>query len=544
MVYKRYVKRGGKTFGPYYYHSVRSKNGKVRSLYSGKPSDSLITLHNLLFLFLIFSVLFSLIILKPALTGLMVRAPEYTALIEEDVFQEIEQNGSATVVVILKPFNADNNALSISSASSESVEGRLDNIKESVKRQQDSVLSTLNLGSQGGDFGIASEPDFSLSYRYSLSRVFSGQITEEGLAKLGNNPDVERIEPVKTYKIDLADSIPMINASSVWQIQINEKNITGDGQTICIIDTGINYNHADLGGGFGNKVIGQYCYCSNGGGCCSGSSNETENAMDDQGHGTHVAGIAAANGTIRGVAPGAKLAALKVCSAAGFCSDTDILKAIEWCVNNATKYNISVISMSLGNGVRNTNYCDSGNLFTNAINAAVLNGIIVSVSSGNDGYSNGINSPGCIQNVTAVGAVTKADSIQYNRWDKKMVLAPGVSITSTCIGGGSCTMSGTSMAAPHVAGAAALLQQYSRDYGNFNITSMEIENILLKTGKSIYDSVSGLYFKRINVLAAVNSILSINSSENSLEKSSVAKIKKDICETYIHSSLVNHSFLI
>ena len=99
-------------------------------------------------------------------------------------------------------------------------------------------------------------------------------------------------------------------------MQSNGINLTGEGQTICIIDTGIDYNHTDFGNCYGNnnpdsecKILGGIDYCADDTTCTS-----TDNYPDDaHGHGTHVAGIAAANGSLKGVAPGAKLIIIKAC---------------------------------------------------------------------------------------------------------------------------------------------------------------------------------------------------------------------------------------
>src|SRR3989338_4083334 len=104
-------------------------------------------------------------------------------------------------------------------------------------------------------------------------------------------------------------------------------NLTGMNQTICIIDTGVNYTHPDLGGCYGNnsatsscKVIGGYDFV-----------NGDDNPMDDNGHGTHVAGIAAGSGNMTGIAPDAKIVAVKVLDSTGSGSDANVIAAIRWC---------------------------------------------------------------------------------------------------------------------------------------------------------------------------------------------------------------------
>ena len=247
--------------------------------------------------------------------------------------------------------------------------------------------------------------------------------------ELEENPNVERISLVGTKRIFLQDSVPLINASYSNSLVLNGVNLTGKGQTVCIIDTGVNYSHPDLGGCFGAncKVIGGYDFVNN-----------DADPMDDNGHGTHVAGIIAANGSINGVAPEAKIVALKVCNSGGSCSDNNVISAINWCVGNSSVYNISVISMSLGGAFNFTSYCDSdttenSDIYAAPINSAFAKNISFAISSGNSGNSTSVSSPACIQNATRVGATTKSDGIASysNRWALDMLFAPGSAINST-----------------------------------------------------------------------------------------------------------------
>jgi len=335
-------------------------------------------------------------------------------------------------------------------------------------------------------------------------------VNSSELDELEENPNVERISLVGTKRIFLQDSVPLINASYSNSLVLNGVNLTGKGQTVCIIDTGVNYSHPDLGGCFGAncKVIGGYDFVNN-----------DADPMDDNGHGTHVAGIIAANGSINGVAPEAKIVALKVCNSGGSCSDNNVISAINWCVGNSSVYNISVISMSLGGAFNFTSYCDSdttenSDIYAAPINSAFAKNISFAISSGNSGNSTSVSSPACIQNATRVGATTKSDGIASysNRWALDMLFAPGSAINSTmtisntlgCTGL-YCEMSGTSMATPHVAGAIAILNQYLNSTGTTK-TPREIETLLNNTGKMIYDSSSNRNYSRINVYDAIKDL--------------------------------------
>src|SRR3989338_927578 len=341
---------------------------------------------------------------------------------------------------------------------------------------------------------------------------FSAIIDKSDLEKLEQDGRFLSVEPVGVRQVFLQNSVGLINGTSSYSLQVNSINLTGKDRTICIIDSGANYSHPDLGGCYGNnsatsgcKVVGGWDYCSDDSSC----STQDNDPIDANGHGTHVTGIAAANGTIKGVARDSKIVMLKVCNSTGSCFDDAIKSGINWCVGNASTYNISVISMSLGAGL-NTNYCNNDPLAGN-INTAVGNNIPVVIASGNDGSSTQISAPACVQNATPIGSVGKDDStINYNRNSLVLLLAPGVNINSTYLTSlsptGYTSLSGTSMSAPHAAGAIAIIQQFL-NLTKQTKTPKQIENSLNSSGKRISDSESGLTFSRINIY---NTIISLD----------------------------------
>jgi subtilisin family serine protease len=245
--------------------------------------------------------------------------------------------------------------------------------------------------------------------KYKNKNNLFASLNKQEIEQLAKSENVESVSEERKYQITLAESVPLINATNSWNLQSSGINLTGIGQTICIIDTGVNYSHPDLGGGcWGNnnntsscKIIGGWDYCANDDALCTGTDS---NPMDVNGHGTHVAGIAAANGAIKGAAPLSKIIMIKTANATGTFWDSDIKKAIDWCVSNSTKFNISVISMSLG-GYLYDNYCDwdDPSNVVSSINAAIAKNISVIAASGNDANSTNIASPACIQNVTPIG---------------------------------------------------------------------------------------------------------------------------------------------
>ena len=164
-----------------------------------------------------------------------------------------------------------------------------------------------------------STSEFKIIGKLIDSSGFYGNITEQGLSKLINDPHVKNIRLDKIVYTTLQQSLPLINATKVWA-----NGYTGKGQTICVIDTGINYSHSDLGGCIGSscKVLSGYDFVNNDNNpeaecgetsCSDGVDNDWDSRTDEGGHGTNVAGIVAAKGAINGTAPDAKLIAMKVC---------------------------------------------------------------------------------------------------------------------------------------------------------------------------------------------------------------------------------------
>jgi subtilisin family serine protease len=340
------------------------------------------------------------------------------------------------------------------------------------------------------------------------------------LQKLENDEKVEYVIKDEIMHIFLQDSVEIINATQTWNLESKGFNLKGNGQTICVIDTGINYSHEDLGGCYGNnnpasqcKIIGGYDYCSDDVNCTS----EDSDPLDVNGHGTHVSGIVAANGSLKGISPESKIISIKAGNSTGSFWTSDVKAGIEWCINNASKFNISVISLSLGSG-QYTNYCDGGNILATPINNAILNNISVVVSTGNTNavYPNpgdGISNPSCIKNSTRVTAVDKNDNYASYAFRHSnfgdILVAPGSDINSTYLTSESPTgyyqSSGTSMAAPHVSGAIAIIKQFL-SLSNQEKKPSEIWTILNSTGKIIYDSSTNSNYSRIDIYSAILSL--------------------------------------
>src|SRR3989338_6359109 len=131
--------------------------------------------------------------------------------------------------------------------------------KEAIREQQQGVLEGLVQEDIVAAFGLLTdEKEFELQRQYESINAFAGEVTEEGLQKLRRERDVQLVVVNKIRQVFLADTMPLINANDAWNISINGKAITGAVETVCVVDTGIDYNHAALGGGLGNKVITGY----------------------------------------------------------------------------------------------------------------------------------------------------------------------------------------------------------------------------------------------------------------------------------------------
>jgi len=317
-----------------------------------------------------------------------------------------------------------------------------------------------------------------------FTNLFNGiviqNISQSMAKKIEKNPYVNSIYQDKKLSISLKDSISIINADKTSQL-IDDKglNISGYGVTIAILDTGVNYSHPDLK----NSYIGGYDFV-----------NRDYDPMDDNGHGTHCAGIAVGNGNVSsfnfvGVAPKAKLFSFKVLDANGTGHLSWFIEAIELAIDPNQDCNLSdhvdIISISAGDSSGNSN-----DILSMVVNNAVDLGVIVVAAAGNDGPSYGtISSPGCAKNVICVGASDKNDSIASfssrgtinSEIIKPDVLAPGVNIISTSIDGGYVSLSGTSMSCPHVAGTIALMLQMHPSWSP-NKIKISLENSAVDLG--------------------------------------------------------------
>lgn len=472
----------------------------------------------------------------------------------------------------------------------------------------------------------AKQNDAPIKARYTAAiNAIAVELTDEEAAKLRGLDDVVRVQKENQYEILLERSLDQIQAPQAWALQdANGTNLTGEGMTIAIIDTGVDYTHPSLGNctgletvltgtthtydlssehpyaanedriwtinmsnftsialhfskieieypydsldlldadgkvlqsltldtedfwtdsvpggivklrlrsdGYGShwgfqidrvlngttatewncdKVIGGYDFY-----------NDDADPMDDYGHGTHCAAIAAGEGILNGVAPSAKIYAYKVLSAWGGGTESAMISAVERAIDpnedgDLTDH-VDVISLSLG-----TYFGNPQDAFSTAVDNAVQNGVVVVAAAGNAGPgSQTIACPACARFALAVGAVDQNDTIaefssrgpNSDGSNKPDIVAPGVSICAAQYDSwlegqyecspeldGHIAISGTSMAAPHAAGAAVLVLQNHPDW-----SPLQVKAALMHTADDLgydwYDQGAG----RLDVFGAVS----------------------------------------
>ncbi|MCB0162994.1 MAG: S8 family serine peptidase [Anaerolineae bacterium] len=360
------------------------------------------------------------------------------------------------------------------------------------------------------------EPELKVLHRYHTVAGLSGEVTAAGLEALVAHPEVMSVALDLPVEATLTESAAFIHADAVHQ----NLGITGAGVNVAVLDTGVDLAHPDLA----SKVVAQHCF--NRGSCPSGATDEGDSAQDENGHGTHVSGIIVSQGSQspRGIAPDAGLVAVRVLGSSGVGFSSDVIAGIDWVVANQASLNVTAINLSLGGGAYE-GVCDQADantmLYAAATTAARNAGIAVFAASGNGAEANKMTTPACVSSVIAVGNVYDTASGSFN-WGSCLdelvtadqvacssnssaeldLLAPGVLISSTNLGGGQSTKSGTSMATPHAAAVAALLAQ-----ANPSLTAADIETVLENSGVPVTDSRSGRVVPRIDALAAVSQVI-------------------------------------
>jgi len=418
-----------------------------------------------------------------ALSGSSPCAADLSAYVHEAVREEVEAAGEARVIAVLGDPGR-------SPVWAKAWQARRPAVQELTQR------------------ALGSAPTLRVNRRYEIFPFLAATVDRGTLQQLAQSQAVEGVYPDRPMYATLSESGPLIGQPAAEAAGYDGLSIG-----IAILDTGVDYTHYDLGGypSFpSNKVPGG-----------TDLVNGDNDPMDDNGHGTHVAGIAAGKDVSRrGIAPNAQLIAVKVLDAWGGGYSSTVIAGIEWCIVNqhysgnppgsGPDLNIRVINLSLGDGAEWTNHeeCDV-EPEAQAIQDAVAQGIFVAVAAGNSSYLHGVAMPACASAAAAVGATKdgtlgqpQADPVDgvasySDRGEMVSIFAPGSVITSAQPGGNWITHMGTSMAAPHVAGAAALMVE-------MGITDpAEIKRRLILTGVQIVDPTTSVQTPRVDLVQAM-----------------------------------------
>ncbi|MFH1591729.1 MAG: S8 family serine peptidase [archaeon] len=355
---------------------------------------------------------------------------------------------------------------------------------------------------------------------FSALRGFSAEATEQDIERLRAEPGILVFED-RIFNIDpdppgvpFHQTLSMDNEFDVIGVADvrGRLNLTGAGITVAVLDTGVDYTHADFGA------------CESPGGDCRVTvgrdlANDDTDPQDDNGHGTHVAGIVGGAGAHGGVAPNASIIAIKVCSGGGSCPSTAMIDGVDFALGQGA----DIIHMSLGGAAYpNSPYADAVSMVV----AAVADmGIPVVIAAGNVGPGvETVSAPGSARNIITVGAAHTQGTASldddyvvgfssrgpsaFGRLDPD-ILAPGVSICSAKASAGGGTLcgdsthvysSGTSMAAPFVSGALALMLEHNSSW-RFSDLKKRLFSSASALSEGVFDQGAGM----INVSAAIRS---------------------------------------
>ena len=427
----------------------------------------------------------------------------------DEILDEIANHGAARVIVRLR---TDSSFSGAQGASSRSLRGA------GHVQAQNAVLARVpaHIGAPARKF-----------QNFPMVAMEVDEATLDELLEMGEVADVTIDRLVAP---SLIDSTAVIGAPSAWS-----SGITGSGQMVAVLDSGVDTSHSY----FADKTIVEACFSTSS--PFSGATSTCPNGQQEQfgagaaascganvsgcDHGTHVAGIAVGNGSAsNGVAPGADLLAIQIfsrfdnpaiCGGAASCVlayYSDIVAGLDYVYSLRNSYNIASVNMSLGGGsYSSVSACDGDSSLTStkaAIEQLRSAGIATVIAAGNSGNDFGMAAPGCLSAAISVGATSKNDlfASYSNTASWTTVLAPGSSIYAPVPGGGRASKSGTSMAAPHVAGALAVLKEQAELEGFDGLDVNQMIAAITSTGTPLTNSDNGFTFPRLQLDQAVQAI--------------------------------------
>lgn len=323
---------------------------------------------------------------------------------------------------------------------------------------------------------------------------------------------LEAMEPRLCLSANPTDPGQMIGIGQVRA----EYGFTGSGQTVALIDTGVAYDHVALGDGYGpgHRVVGGYDFAEN-----------DANPYDDGpmgSHGTHVAGIVAGNDArAPSVASGADIVALRVFNDQGYGKIEWVNEALEWvhAHRNSFANPITTVNLSLGTPT-STEVVPAWATLEKDLAQLEADGIFIAVAAGNSFatyHTVGLSYPAVSPDVVPVASLDANGSLSYfSQRDSRVLAAPGRSIQSAVpdyignrngVADDFASYSGTSMAAPFVAGASMLLRQAYQFAGVTNVGEQLLYNTMMSTADKVYDPVTGANYHRLNLDRAIDSVM-------------------------------------
>ncbi len=345
--------------------------------------------------------------------------------------------------------------------------------------------------------------DFDELRLYTLLPYGAAEVGPQALLHLIEAPDVEGIEADSVYRQMLAESGPIVGADLA-----HAGGHRGQGFAVAVIDTGVDTAHPMFDG----RVLTEACFslvsdCPNGEPEMLGPGAGAPCPIGCE-HGTHVASVAVGLDSVSGLtglAPQSALIAIRVFSNLDgeiVAFSSDVLAALEYVAMLSAINPIASVNLSLGGELfSDPASCDLANGATKtAIDLLISLGIATVAAAGNEGLTNALSAPACISSAISVGATTKSDEVAdfTNSAEFLDLLAPGTAIVSADPGGGLVVRSRTSIAAPHVSGAVAVVRSAEPSGGVQAIVSA-----FRLSGTPILDPGNGFTFMRLDVARAI-----------------------------------------
>lgn len=341
-------------------------------------------------------------------------------------------------------------------------------------------------------------------------------LTAQAIVDYSDLPELVHFgEPISTEQFASSNLETTSSSSDIDYIR-STYSLTGAGQTVAVIDSGIAWDHYALGGGLGEdfRVVGGWDFAEN-----------DANPFDDGPagfHGTHVAGIiGSTDSQYEGVAPGADLVGLRVFDDKGAGKLEWVEQALQWVHDHRNDFENPITTVNLSLGVNwNANSVPNWATLEDEFAQLKKDGIFISVAAGNSFQSylaEGVSYPAASSHVVPVASHGSDGSLSdFSQRNQNVIAAPGEQIQSTVpshifgqTGASSRFMaaSGTSMAAPYLAGASVLLREAFEVAGETNIDQDFLYDHFMRTADEVYDSVTNAWYSRLNLTEAIDAAL-------------------------------------